>query len=116
MECITVYEQHFYTVGSKIIRALAVILAIFLRFDCHFLSSHGFYKQYKAYRSLFDKYLFHKAALGTSFLTRINSSARKIFLPTVIAFFEYILCVAEAKVNRVTLASYNNFQSTLEVK
>ena len=36
------------TVGSKIIRALVIILAIFLSFDCQFLSSHTCYKQYKA--------------------------------------------------------------------
>ena len=31
------------TVGSKIIRALAILLAIFLWFDCQFLSSHACY-------------------------------------------------------------------------
>ena len=36
------------TVGSKIIRALVVILSIFLWFDHQFLSSHACYKQYKA--------------------------------------------------------------------
>ena len=37
-----------FTVGSKIIRALAIILATFLSFDCQFLSSHACNKQYKA--------------------------------------------------------------------
>ena len=36
------------TVGSKIIRALAIVLFIFLWFDCQFLSAHACYKQYKA--------------------------------------------------------------------
>ena len=36
------------TVGSKIIRALAIILPIFLWFEYQFLSSHACYKQYKA--------------------------------------------------------------------
>ena len=37
-----------YTVNSKIIRALAIVLAIFLWFDCQILSSHACYMQYKA--------------------------------------------------------------------
>ena len=37
-----------YTVGSKIIRALEIIFTIFLWFDCQYLSSDAFYKQYKA--------------------------------------------------------------------
>ena len=36
------------TVGSKIIRALAIILEIFLWFNCQFLLSHVFCKLYKA--------------------------------------------------------------------
>ena len=44
------------TVGSRIIRALAIILAIFLRFDCQFSLSN-------------------KITLGTSILTRTISSA-----------------------------------------
>ena len=36
------------TVGSKIIRALPIILGIFLWFDCQFLSYHVCFKQYKA--------------------------------------------------------------------
>ena len=64
-----------HTVGSKIIRALAIMLAFCLWFDCQFLSFHA-YKQHKAYRLWPDKYLFHKAALGISFLTRIISNAR----------------------------------------
>ena len=35
------------TVGSKIIRTLAIILGIFLWFDYQFLSFHACYKQYK---------------------------------------------------------------------
>ena len=63
------------TVDSKIARALAKILAIFLWFDCQFLSFHASYKQYK--------YLFIKSALNRSFLTRTISSARTILLPTL---------------------------------
>ena len=33
-------------VGSKIIRALAIVVAIFLWFDCQFLSTHACYQQY----------------------------------------------------------------------
>ena len=40
-------KQNNYA-GSKIIRSLAIILAIFLWFDCQFLSSDGCFKQYKA--------------------------------------------------------------------
>ena len=36
------------TVDSKIIPALEIIFAIFLWFDCPFLLSHAYYKQYKA--------------------------------------------------------------------
>ena len=36
------------TVDRKIIWALAIVLASFLRFDCLFLSSHECYKRYKA--------------------------------------------------------------------
>ena len=36
------------TVGSKVIRALAIMLVVFLWFDCQFLSSHACYKQCKA--------------------------------------------------------------------
>ena len=44
------FQAHniLYTVGSKIIRALAIVLAIFLWFDWQFLSSHACYKQSKA--------------------------------------------------------------------
>ena len=47
---ITVITILFYkcTDGSKFIRALAIILAIFLWFDCQFLLPHACYKQYKA--------------------------------------------------------------------
>ena len=48
------------SVGSKIIRALAIILAICPWFDLQFLSSHACYKQQKALRSWLDKNLFHK--------------------------------------------------------
>ena len=41
-----------FTVGNKIIRALAIILAISLSFDWQFLSSHVYYKQYKAIMTL----------------------------------------------------------------
>ena len=71
------------TVSSNIIRALATILMSFLYFDWLFLSSHTYYKLYKAYRTWLDKYLFHKSALGMRSLTRIISSARIILLPTV---------------------------------
>ena len=36
------------TVGSKIIRAIGIILAIFLCFDCQFLPSHACYEMYEA--------------------------------------------------------------------
>ena len=36
------------TIGSKVIRALDIILAIFLRFKYQFLSSHAFYEQNNA--------------------------------------------------------------------
>ena len=36
------------TVGSKIIRALAIVLEVFHWFHGPFLSSHACYKQYKA--------------------------------------------------------------------
>ena len=78
------------TVGNKIIQALAVILAIFLCFDCQFLSSHALFKQYKALKSWLDKYLFHKTALGMSFLTWIITSARNILLPTVLLLFQIL--------------------------
>ena len=71
------------TVDSKIIRALAIILAIFLWFDCQFLLTRTCYQQHKAWRSWFDKYLFHKTALNMRFLTRIIWSARIILQPTV---------------------------------
>ena len=60
------------------------VLAIFLWFDCQFLSFHACYKQYEAQRSWLDKYLFYKTALNMSFLTRTISSARIILLPTVL--------------------------------
>ena len=41
-------KKKMCTIGSKIIRALAIIFMIFLCFDCKFLSSHACYKQYKA--------------------------------------------------------------------
>ena len=46
-------QERFYSsfeiiVGNKIIRALSIILATFLCFDCQFLSSHACYKQHKA--------------------------------------------------------------------
>ena len=36
------------TVGKKSIRALAIVLAIFLCFECQFLSFYACYKEYKA--------------------------------------------------------------------
>ena len=42
---------HWNTVGSKIIRTLAIMHAIFFWFDCQFLSSHACFKQYKAEQS-----------------------------------------------------------------
>ena len=39
------------TVGRKVIRALAIILAIFLWFDYQLLFYHACYKQYKAKKS-----------------------------------------------------------------
>ena len=36
------------TVGRKIIRVFAIVLAIFLWYDCQFLFSHACYKQYEA--------------------------------------------------------------------
>ena len=38
----------FYTVGKKSIRALEIVLAIFLCFECQFLSFYACYKEYKA--------------------------------------------------------------------
>ena len=72
-----------HTVGSKIIWALAIVLAIFLWLHCQFLLSHAYYKQYKAKTSWPSKYLFHKTALSMSFFTWLISSARTILLPTV---------------------------------
>ena len=37
-----------YTVGKKSIRALEIVLAIFLCFECQFLSFYACYKEYKA--------------------------------------------------------------------
>ena len=71
------------TTDSKIIRALAIILAIFLCLDCQFLSSHDYFEQYEAWRLRLYKYLFHKSALDMSFLTRIVASARIVLQPTV---------------------------------
>ena len=36
------------TVGKKSIRALEIVLAIFLCFECQFLSFYACYKEYKA--------------------------------------------------------------------
>ena len=36
------------TVGKKSIRALKIVLAIFLCFECQFLSFYACYKEYKA--------------------------------------------------------------------
>ena len=69
-------------VGSKIFRALAIILAVFLWFDSQFFSSHAHCEQHKCLRLCLDKYL-NKAALGMSFLTRIISSVRIILLVIV---------------------------------
>ena len=51
------------TVGSKIIRAVAIILVIFLWFDSQFLMF------------VINKYLIHKTALGMSFFDTNNSAA-----------------------------------------
>ena len=40
-------EELNVAVGRKIVRALAMILAFFLLFDCQFLVSDACYKQYK---------------------------------------------------------------------
>ena len=76
------------TVDSKITGALGIMLDVFLWFDRQFLSSSAFYEQNKDQRPWFDKHLFHKTALDTSFLTRIISSARIILLPTVLVMRE----------------------------
>ena len=68
-----------FTIDIKIIRTIA----IFLWYTSQFLSSLSCYKQYKAQRSSLEKYLFHKTALGMSFLTRIISNARIILPPNV---------------------------------
>ena len=86
------------TVGSKIIRALAIVLATFLCFDCQFLSSLACYILHKAQRSWLCKYLCHKIALDMSFLTRLISSARIILLLTVfltlqISVFKLMCCL-----------------------
>ena len=47
MKLLTFYLKTFSTVYSKIIRAIEIMLAIFLCFDCQFLSSHAYHKQYK---------------------------------------------------------------------
>ena len=75
----------WHIIGNKIIRALAIILAVFVCFDCQFLSSHACYEKYEA-KSWLDKYSFHKTALGDSFSSWIISSAGKILLPTVQQF------------------------------
>ena len=80
------HEQYRFTIQYKIFRALAIILAIFLWYDCQTLSSHDCYKQYKAWRSWLDKYLFYKIPLDMSFSTRLISSARIILLSTVSMF------------------------------
>ena len=80
-----IFQWHI-TVGHKITLPLAIILAIFLWFACHFLSSHACYKEYEAKRSRLDKYVFHKTALSKSFLTRIISSAEIILLWTELSF------------------------------
>ena len=67
------------TVGSKIIRALEKILAIFLWFDCQFLSSHACYKA-ELSSDLTNIYFIK---LHMSFLTGIISRTRIILLPTV---------------------------------
>ena len=66
------------------------LCAIFLGFHWKFLSFHVCYKQYKAWRSWLDKYLFHKNALNMSFLTGLISSARIILLPTVSILFGFL--------------------------
>ena len=48
-------------VDGKIIRALSMILAIFLLFECQFLSSYSCFKQHKAYKTWLDENLFQKA-------------------------------------------------------
>ena len=52
--------NEIFTVGSKTIRAVAIILAIFLCFNCQFLSSHDCYEQYKAKRSYMTNICFTK--------------------------------------------------------
>ena len=79
------------TVGSKIFRAFAIILVIFLSFHCQFVSSYACYKDYKIYRSCLEKYSFHKTALDMCFLTRIISRAQIIILPTVKRKIKYFL-------------------------
>ena len=47
LHCTDCLDILLYRVGSKIIRALSIILAVFLWFDCHFLSSDACCKQHK---------------------------------------------------------------------
>ena len=76
------------TVGCKIFRAFAIVLAVCLWFDCQLLSSHACYKQYKTCRSWHNNYLLWKTAVSISFLTRIILRARIILLPTVTILYE----------------------------
>ena len=41
-------RESVFTVGKKSIRALEIVLAIFLCFECQFLSFYACYKEYKA--------------------------------------------------------------------
>ena len=54
-------------VGSQIIRALGIIFATVLYFNCQFVAYHACFKQYKAYGLRVNKNLYHKPALRMSF-------------------------------------------------
>ena len=70
--------------AGKIMRAFAIILANFLWFVCQFLSWSFLSWFFLSWSLVIDKYLFHKTALGISFLAGIISSVRIILLPTVL--------------------------------
>ena len=81
--CFSSHPSLHTTVGSNIIRALVIVLAIFFWFDCQFLSFYACYKQNKAYRSWLDKHFFYNTALDMRFRTEIISNAHIILLPTI---------------------------------
>ena len=75
--------------SSKIIRALAIMLAIFLRIDLQLLSPNGCYINSINLKVMIWQ-IFHKVALGLSFLLLINAGVWIILSPTVqISFWNF---------------------------